>query len=71
MNTLRLMLSLMTAGLVLGGPASSGQSSADPTAVAGLVEREAEVGLLYVVIGMALLGFFEAESRRRATLHTA
>lgn len=29
------------------------------------------VGLLYVVIGMALLRFFEAESPRRATLHTA
>jgi ABC-2 type transport system permease protein len=44
----------------------------DPlSAVAGLVGREAAVGLLYVVIGMALLRFFEAESRRRATLHTA
>lgn len=41
------------------------------TAVAGLVGTEAAVGLLYVVIGMALLRFFEAESRRRATLHTA
>jgi len=29
------------------------------------------VGLMYVVIGMALLRFFEAESRRRATLHIA
>jgi len=29
------------------------------------------VGLLYVAIGTMLLRFFEAESRRRATLLTA
>jgi ABC-2 type transport system permease protein len=41
----------------------------DPlSAVAGLVGREAVVGMIYVAIGMALLRFFEAESRRRATL---
>jgi ABC-2 type transport system permease protein len=41
------------------------------SAVVGLVGQEAAVGLLYVAIGMMLLRFFEAESRRRATLHTA
>ena len=47
-------------------------ASGEPlSAVSGLVGSEAAVGLLYVVIGMALLRFFEAESRRRATLHIA
>jgi hypothetical protein len=35
------------------------------------VGQEAAVGMLYVAIGTMLLRFFEAESRRRATLHTA
>jgi hypothetical protein len=44
----------------------------DPlSAVTAMLGREAAVGLLYVVIGMALLRFFEEESRRRATLHIA
>ena len=47
-------------------------ASGDPlSAVARLVGQEAAVGLLYVAIGTMLLRFFEAESRRRATLHTA
>jgi hypothetical protein len=44
----------------------------DPlSAVARLVGQEAAVGMLYVAIGTMLLRFVEAESRRRATLHTA
>jgi ABC-2 type transport system permease protein len=47
-------------------------ASGDPlSAVARLVGQEAAVGLLYVAIGTMLLRFFEAESRRRATLLTA
>lgn len=38
------------------------------SSVAGLVLREAGVGLIYVVVGLAMLRFFEWESRRRATL---
>jgi ABC-2 type transport system permease protein len=36
--------------------------------VAGEVGKEAAVGLGYVLIGMAMLSYFEWESRRRATL---
>lgn len=36
--------------------------------VTGDLVREVGVGLLYVVIGMAMLTYFEWESRRRATL---
>jgi ABC-2 type transport system permease protein len=39
--------------------------------VSGAVAREAGIGAGYVVAGMALLYYFEAESRRRATLETA
>lgn len=37
-------------------------------AVDGLLLREVGVGLIYTVIGLALLRFFEDESRRRASL---
>lgn len=36
--------------------------------VTGLVAREVGVGALYTAAGLALLGYFEDESRRRATL---
>lgn len=39
--------------------------------VAGLVEREAALGVGYLIAGTLLLYYFEAESRRRATLETA
>ena len=38
------------------------------SSVSGLVAREAAIGAVYVVIGMAMLSYFEWESRRRATL---
>jgi ABC-2 type transport system permease protein len=38
------------------------------SSVSGAVVREAGVGLVYVVIGMLMLSYFEWESRRRATL---
>jgi len=38
------------------------------TDVSGLLGREALAGLVYGVLGYALLRYFEAESRRRATL---
>lgn len=40
-------------------------------AVTGLVEREAAIGIGYLIAGTLLLYYFEAESRRRATLETA
>jgi ABC-2 type transport system permease protein len=58
----------LTHGIAAAREVAAGESL---SAVSGLVGREASVGLLYVVIGMALLRFFERESRRRATLHTA
>ena len=36
-----------------------------------LVSREAEIGLMYVVIGLLMLAYFERESRRHATLDLA
>ncbi|MGN6685983.1 MAG: ABC transporter permease [Actinomycetales bacterium] len=39
--------------------------------VAALLGDEALVGLVYVVIGLAMLAWFEVESRRRATLDRA
>ena len=41
------------------------------TDVAGTVLLEGAVGLLYVVIGLAMLAYFESESRRNATLDFA
>ena len=41
------------------------------TEVLPLVYREAEIGLLYVGIGLAMLAYFERESRRHATLDLA
>jgi ABC-2 type transport system permease protein len=38
------------------------------SSVSGLLAREAAIGVLYVLIGMAMLSYFEWESRRRATL---
>ena len=43
----------------------AGASLAD---VSGLIGREALIGLAYGIVGYGLLRFFEAESRRRATL---
>jgi ABC-2 type transport system permease protein len=43
-------------------------TGASLASVAGLLGREALVGLAYAVIGYGLLRLFEAESRRRATL---
>jgi ABC-2 type transport system permease protein len=36
--------------------------------VAGLVGTEATIGTTYLVFGMFMLGYFENESRRKATL---
>lgn len=41
---------------------------ADLSDVAGLLGREAMIGLAYAVVGYGLLRLFEAESRRRASL---
>jgi ABC-2 type transport system permease protein len=41
------------------------------TDVAGLLGREALVGLTYAAVGYGLLRLFEAESRRRASLDLA
>ena len=38
------------------------------SSVGGDLVREAGIGALYVLIGMAMLSYFEWESRRRATL---
>jgi ABC-2 type transport system permease protein len=40
-------------------------------AVTGLTLRELAVGTLYVLIGLAMLAYFEQESRRHATLERA
>jgi ABC-2 type transport system permease protein len=39
--------------------------------VSGLIGQEVGVGAIYIVIGLAMLRFFENESRRRATLEIA
>ena len=39
--------------------------------VGGLLAREALLGVAYILLGLALLAFFERESRRLATLETA
>jgi ABC-2 type transport system permease protein len=39
--------------------------------VAGRVLDEAVIGLVYLLVGLVLLAFFERESRRRATLDLA
>lgn len=39
--------------------------------VAGMVAREAGIGVIYLILGTGLLLYFEAESRRRATLELA
>jgi ABC-2 type transport system permease protein len=41
------------------------------SAVSGLVLTEAAIGVMYLLIGLVLLAYFEAESRRRATLELA
>jgi ABC-2 type transport system permease protein len=41
------------------------------SSVSGAVIREAAIGVLYVGVGLALLAYFEAESRRSATLDLA
>ena len=38
------------------------------SSVSGALGKEAGIGALYVLIGMAMLSYFEWESRRRATL---
>lgn len=46
-------------------------AGASLTSLSGLIGQEIGVGVLYIVIGLGLLRYFEAESRRRATLEIA
>jgi hypothetical protein len=39
--------------------------------VAGLVGTEVLIGLVYLLVGMVMLRYFEVESRRRSTLDIA
>jgi ABC-2 type transport system permease protein len=55
----------LTHGIEAARAAANGASL---TQVRGLMERELAVGAIYAVAGLALLSFFERESRRRATL---
>jgi ABC-2 type transport system permease protein len=41
------------------------------SSVSGLVTTEAAIGVMYLLLGLALLAYFEAESRRLATLDMA
>jgi len=50
------------------GAARALADGAGAGSVSGEVLREVAVGVVYVVIGMAMLAYFEWESRRRATL---
>jgi ABC-2 type transport system permease protein len=58
----------MTHGIAAARELAGGSPLSDVT---GLIAQELGVGLLYIVIGLALLAFFESESRRRATLEIA
>jgi ABC-2 type transport system permease protein len=55
----------LTHGIAAARSLADGASFAS---VAGEVGKEAAIGLGYVLIGMAMLSYFEWESRRRATL---
>jgi ABC-2 type transport system permease protein len=55
----------LTHGIGAARLVADGQSLID---VGGLLAREAGIGLLYTVIGLALLAWFERESRRTASL---
>jgi ABC-2 type transport system permease protein len=58
----------LTHGIEAARRLADGQSLGD---VAGLVGAEALIGLIYAVLGYALLRFMEWQSRRLATLETA
>ncbi|HEU4676986.1 MAG TPA: ABC transporter permease [Motilibacteraceae bacterium] len=58
----------LTHGIIAARDVASG---AAVSAVGGLLAREALLGVGYVVLGLALLAWFERESRRLATLETA
>jgi ABC-2 type transport system permease protein len=58
----------MTHGIAAARELAGGSRLSDVT---GLIAQELGVGLLYIVIGLGLLAFFESESRRRATLEIA
>jgi ABC-2 type transport system permease protein len=55
----------LTHGIAAARSLADGASLAS---VAGEVGKEAAIGVGYVLIGMAMLSYFEWESRRRATL---
>ena len=58
----------LTHGIAAARELAAGASWAS---VRDLVRTEAGVGALYAVLGLGLLAYFEAESRRRATLDLA
>jgi ABC-2 type transport system permease protein len=58
----------LTHGIAAARALAAGSSWGD---VAATVGREAGIGIGYLVIGTVLLRYFEAESRRRATLEMA
>jgi ABC-2 type transport system permease protein len=58
----------MTHGIQAARAVAAGATWAE---VSSAVAREASIGVLYVALGLVMLRFFEEESRRRATLHTA
>jgi ABC-2 type transport system permease protein len=57
----------LTHGIEAAREVADGASLSD---VAGLVWREAAIGAAYAALAYGLLRFFEADSRRRATLET-
>jgi ABC-2 type transport system permease protein len=57
----------LTHGILAAREVADGATLAD---VSGLVWREAAIGAFYAALAYALLRFFEADSRRRATLET-
>jgi len=57
----------LTHGIAAARQVAAGAGWAD---VRSDLVAEAGLGLLYVAIGLAMLAFFERESRRRSTLDT-
>jgi ABC-2 type transport system permease protein len=57
----------LTHGILAAREVAAGATLAD---VSGLVWREAAIGAFYAALAYGLLRFFEADSRRRATLET-